>query len=257
MIYIQGTPLDKWMEEQENKDGVVIINHGTIRTVFGSTIIKKAIKSSEDKDDFRYEDADISIQINGKKYQMAGKVVERKNGVWYVDGRKKDLPNNTQTNNEGVNVPNSSLNTKTKKESSNKDTIIHGPGTTTINIGNRTIIKGGYVNIKRGNKTYTIKGKTIEKVNGQWFADGKPVDWNILGGQYEENNVVSIEINGTVQNLATTSGDVTVNGTVQVARTASGDIKCETATEVHTMSGDVHCKHIEGNVSTMSGDIYE
>ena len=85
---------------------------------------------------------------------------------------------------------------------------------------------------------------------------GMPTERPSIGGEYEDSNVISIEINGNVQNLATTSGDVTVNGTVQNVRTGSGDVKCDTATNVNTGSGDVHCKHITGMVSTGSGDIY-
>ena len=52
--------------------------------------------------------------------------------------------------------------------------------------------------------------------------------------------MVSIEINGSVQNLATTSGDVTVRGAVENLSTGSGDVTCETAGNVSTGSGDVH-----------------
>ena len=68
--------------------------------------------------------------------------------------------------------------------------------------------------------------------------------------------MVTIEINGSVQNLATTSGDVTVRGAVENLSTGSGDVTCETAGNVSTGSGDVHCKQIKGMVSTCSGDIF-
>ena len=64
-----------------------------------------------------------------------------------------------------------------KNDFTGGETIIHGAGTRTISVGKRTIIKGGSVNIKRGGKTYTIKGETIEKIDGRWYADGKAVDW--------------------------------------------------------------------------------
>ena len=143
-----------------------------------------------------------------------------------------------------------------KNDYTGGETVIHGAGTRTITTGKRTVIKGGSVNIRRGDKTYTIKGDTIEKIDGHWYADGKAVDWDTIGGEYVESNVISIEINGDVQNLATTSGDVTVNGNVQNVRTGSGDVECEDAVNVNTGSGDVHCKNITGMVSTGSGDIY-
>lgn len=47
---------------------------------------------SQDGEDIRYEDADISLRINGKEYRLKGKLVERKNGIWYTDGKIVDLP---------------------------------------------------------------------------------------------------------------------------------------------------------------------
>ena len=117
-------------------------------------------------------------------------------------------------------------------------------------------VRNGMVKITRGGKTYTIRGENIEKRDGPWYADGKAVDWDSLGGRYEEKDVVSIEINGNVQDLTTSGGDVTVNGLVTNLRTGSGDVVCDTAGNVNTGSGDVHCKHITGKVSTGSGDIY-
>ena len=223
---------------------------------------------------------------------MTGNLVERKNGIWYVDGSIVDMPEQEQAphmaeditemeekveekvddavnsflnafgitnincNQTGSKHKSSSRSFNIKNDFSGGETIIHGAGTTTIKTGKRTVIKGGSVNIRRGDRTYTIKGNTIEKVDGCWYADGKVVDWDSIGGEYTESNVISIEINGDVQNLATTSGDVTVNGNVQNIRTGSGDVECNDAVNVNTGSGDVHCKNITGMVSTGSGDIY-
>ena len=319
-INIQGKPLKEWVEEQKKKDGVMIVHQGTTRNRFGTSTYNGAIVTLMDDKDVRYEDADISLRINGKEYRLTGKLVERKDGVWFVDGQEADLPKQEQTENMAdtiqeverkvsdalndsakemlevfgianidchmvnrkgnpkgvVDIVNevvehqenvygnhvtsggrrSHSNFNIKNDFTGGETIIHGSGTRTISTGKRTIIKGGSINIKRGGKTYTIKGETIEKIDGRWYADGKAVDWDTIGGEYEDSNVISIEINGNVQNLATTSGDVTVNGTVQNVRTGSGDVKCDTATNVNTGSGDVHCKHITGMVSTGSGDIY-
>ena len=223
---------------------------------------------------------------------MTGDVVERKDGIWYVDGSIVDMPEQEQAphmaeditkmeekvndkvndvvndffevfgmanincNMSGSKQKSSSRSFNIKNDYTGGEKIIHGAGTRTITTGKRTVIKGGSVNIRRGDKTYTIKGNTIEKVDGRWYADGKAVDWDSIGGEYTESNVISIEINGDVQNLATTSGDVTVNGNVQNIRTGSGDVECEDAVNVNTGSGDVHCKKITGMVSTGSGDIY-
>ena len=278
-INIQGKPLKEWVEEQKK----MIVHQGTTRNRFGTSTYNGAIVTLMDDKDVRYEDADISLRINGKEYRLTGKLVERKDGVWYVDGQEADLPKQEQTENMAdtiqeverkvsdalndsakemlevfgiANIDCNMVNRKgnpkgvvdivnevvehqenvygnrttsgdrkshssfnIKNDFTGGETIIHGAGTRTISTGKRTIIKGGSVNIKRGGKTYTIKGETIEKIDGHWYADGKAVDWDTIGGEYEDSNVISIEINGNVQNLATTSGDVTVNGT-----TGSGDI---------------------------------
>lgn len=113
------------------------------------------------------------------------------------------------------------------------------------------------VTINRNGKKYTLKGDRIEKRNGQWYVDGKAVDWNELGGKYEEQQVVSIEITGEVQNLCATMADVVVHGDVQNVKTGSGDVQCENAVNVNTGSGDVHCGDVLGMVSTGSGNVYK
>ena len=291
-INIQGKPLKEWVEEQKKKDGVMIVHRGTQRTQFGTSTFEGAIVTLMDDKDVRYENADISLRINGKEYRMTGNLVERKGGIWYVDGSIVDLPEqekpahmaeditemeekasdkvnevvndffetfgitNINCNQTGSKHKSSSRSFNIKNDFTGGETIIHGAGTTTIKTGRRTVIKGGSVSIRRGDKKYTIKGDTIEKIDGRWYADGKAVDWDSIGGEYAESSVVSIEINGDVQNLATSSGDVTVNGNVQNIRTGSGDVECNDAVNVNTGSGDVHCKNITGMVSTGSGDIY-
>lgn len=206
---------------------------------------------------------------------MTGTKVERKGGKWFVDGKPFKLPKQKEQHDKSDAVRETVV-TGDKNVFGNGCRHIDVVGLANIgcemenvgitNVFNRissstssgrnVVVKGGSVNIRRGGKKYTITGDNIEKRNGQWYADGKPVDWNDLGGKYNESNVVHIEINGTVQKLNTTSGDVTVNGTVTNIHTGSGDVCCESATSVNTGSGDVHCKHITGMVSTGSGDIY-
>ena len=108
--------------------------------------------------------------------------------------------------------------------------------------------------INRGGKKYTLKGDRIEKKNGQWFVDGKAVDWEEIGGKYEEE-FVSVEIHGNVQSLRTLSGDVKVIGDVQNLSTTSGDVECQSAYNINTTSGDVTCGPVGGSVNTISGDI--
>ena len=261
-IIIQGKPLNEWIEEQKEKDGVMIVHRGTKRTKFGTSTYRGAVVTLTDDMDVRYENADISLRVNGKEYRMTGNLIERKGGIWYVDGRIVDMPEQEHAphmadyNQSGSKHKSSSHGFNIKNDYTGGEIIDNGAGSTTTITGRRTIIKGGSVNIRRGDRTYTIKGNTIEKIDGRWYADGKAVDWDSIGGEYTESNVISIEINGNVQNLATTSGDVTVNGNIQNLSTASGDVKCNDAVNVSTSSGDVHCKNITGMVTTISGDIY-
>ena len=224
--------IKEWVEEQKKKDGVMIVHRGTQRTKFGTSTYQGAIVTIMDGKDVRYENADISLRLNGKEYRMTGDVVERKDGIWYVDGSIVDMPEQEQAPHMAEDIKemeekveekvddavNSFLNafgitnincnqTGSKHKSSSRsfnikndytggETIIHGAGTRTITTGKRTVIKGGSVNIRRGDRTYTIKGETIEKIDGRWYADGKAVDWDSIGGEYTESNVISIEING-------------------------------------------------------------
>lgn len=287
---INGKPLDEWIREQKSKDGVLTIHRGTVKTPFGTSMYQGAVVTTDNQEDKCYYQADISIRIDGKEYRMKGDKVERRNGKWYMDGKPFDLPRQKNAvKSEGatsctvVNGDKVTLGKGSRRIDitgmANIDCQMEGAGIindivinhdaeigevtfhgstpkTTGHSGRHVKVRSGMVKITRGGKTYTIRGENIEKRDGQWYADGKAVDWDSLGGRYEEKDVVSIEINGNVQNLATTSGDVTVRGAVANLSTGSGDVTCETAGNVSTGSGDVHCKQIKGMVSTCSGDIF-
>lgn len=122
--------------------------------------------------------------------------------------------------------------------------------------GGVTIVNGGSVAITRNGKRYVLRGEKIIKKGGVWYVDGKAVDWAQLGGKYEEEHVVNVEITGNVQSLHTTMGNVTVHGDCVSVDTGSGDVQCENAINVSTGSGDVHCGQVAGNVSTGSGNVY-
>lgn len=138
-----------------------------------------------------------------------------------------------------------------------KESVTSINGGMVINCNGETIINGGSVAITRNGKRHVLRGNTIiKKRDGQWYVDGKAVDWNDLGGKYEEEQVVSIEITGTVQNLCTTTADVVVHGDCQNVKTGSGAVQCEAAVNINTGSGDVHCGDVAGMVSTGSGNVY-
>lgn len=111
------------------------------------------------------------------------------------------------------------------------------------------------VTIRRGDQRFTLRGDRIEKRNGQWFVDGKAVDWDTIGGEYKSEQVVSIEIHGNVNSLRTQMGNIKVDGDVQNINTTSGDVECHSAYNINTTSGDVTCGSVGGDVHTVSGDI--
>lgn len=272
-INIGGKPLNEWIEEQKKKDGVLIVHQGTVYTEFGSSTYNGAIVTTDDNKDLCYHDADISIRIKGKEYRMKGQKVERIGGQWFVNGKKADVP---VMSSKDLKAANDQLQVDVTEQLNSAygivnhfgkvaKTTVHTSGSTTVKTqhnvggsygGRRVSIKSGEVRINRDGKQYTIKGKNIEQRDGQWTCDGKPVDWNDIGGEYD-SDLVRIEIYGDVQNLSTRSGNVSVHGNCASVSTASGNVYCNEAGVVHTMSGDVHANSVGGDVSTMSGDIYK
>lgn len=108
--------------------------------------------------------------------------------------------------------------------------------------GNNLSINGNKVVIDGVDFTPEAKEVTIT-VNGN-------IDW------IQADYCKEIHVNGNVENIRTTSGDVyctQVNGNVI---TTSGDVECDTVHgDVGTTSGDLSVGLISGNVSTVSGDI--
>ena len=66
----------------------------------------------------------------------------------------------------------------------------------------------------------------------------------------------TINVNGNVHELQTTSGDVQCNDVNNGIKTTSGDVECNNVTgNIQTTSGDVTANEINGSVKTVSGDI--
>lgn len=115
---------------------------------------------------------------------------------------------------------------------------------------NGNIVKGNNIRILDGNIT----------IDGQEYAKGeKSINITIEGnvGTIEAEVCDTIRVNGDVDSITTTTGDVEVTGNVKGdIDTSSGDIECgEVKGNINTMSGDVDCGDIIGDVETMSGDI--
>jgi len=99
-----------------------------------------------------------------------------------------------------------------------------------------------------GSDNVQIDGDGVYTVNGEVVDVGSE---GITGGV-----AVNIQIDGDVETLKTTSGDVIVKGDVHSITTTSGDVDALGVTgDVITSSGDVDCGDIQGNVQTNSGDV--
>ena len=86
--------------------------------------------------------------------------------------------------------------------------------------------------------------------NGETIVDGVPIK------DIEGSCVTHIIIQGDVQNVATTSGDVSVCGSVGSINCTVGDVNCGDVTgNVNTSSGDVNCGSVGGFVNTYIGNI--
>ena len=279
---INGMPLDEWIKKQKEQDGVLTIRRATQRNKWGTTVLEGSIMTLSGNQDAEFLNADMDIRIDGKLYTMKGRRVERKNGIWYVDGKRQEFPAD-----EGKATTKAHEDLQQEISDAMSAAIDGGivningkAGQSRIHSGERvvrttvrnefsggTVVKrgrnismpnGGTVVVNRGGKSYTISGKSLERRDGVWYVDGKPVSDSDTGGAYDDLDVVKIEIHGNVEQLSTVSGDVSVSGDVGNISTATGDIRCQSVRgSVSTASGDIRCGSIGGSVSTMSGDIYE
>ena len=112
-------------------------------------------------------------------------------------------------------------------------------------------------------QTYT--GSNVKIKNNIVFVDGeevksdsKQITININGNvdNFYVDHANTIHVDGNVNTLKTTSGDVTCNNVNLGVTTTSGDVECEDINgNVKTTSGDVKAKTITGLVTTVSGDI--
>ena len=93
------------------------------------------------------------------------------------------------------------------------------------------------------------QGKNISIRDGSVFVDGEVQ--SLISAQQ-----ITVSVQGAVNHVSTTSGDITVVGDVKGVETTSGDIDCNHVLgNVTTVSGNVVCNDIAGRVSTVSGNI--
>jgi len=113
-------------------------------------------------------------------------------------------------------------------------------------------------------KVHTSKGN-ISISNGKVVIDGidqtpndKVITISVEGNidSLDIDYCQTVRVNGNINQLRSTSGDVECNDVTGKVTTTSGDVECENiGGDIKTISGDVKGKTIHGNVNTMSGDI--
>ena len=93
-----------------------------------------------------------------------------------------------------------------------------------------------------GNSIVVSNNKVI--INGKDVTpDSKNIEIKVDGDidELKVDNCNNIEVNGNVNNIKSTNGDIDVNGNV------NGSIT--------TVNGDVDCHNIGGSVSSVNGDV--
>jgi len=123
--------------------------------------------------------------------------------------------------------------------------------TTSINIGDNlecSGIKGGIIingeSFQGG--SITVKGDKV-------YIDGKEAE-----GSYTSSKKIEITIQGDVEgNVRATSSDIKIEGNVgKKVETVSGDIECnDIHGDIDTVSGDIRCNNVEGDIDTVSGNV--
>lgn len=101
------------------------------------------------------------------------------------------------------------------------------------------------------NNRVIVNGKEINE-------DSKVINITVEGNvdSVEVDYCAKIVVNGFVNKLSTTSGDVECGNVNQTVKTVSGDVECgNVGGDVSSTSGDIKAQNINGSVKTLSGDI--
>jgi hypothetical protein len=135
----------------------------------------------------------------------------------------------------------STVKTRVRLVDVSDDSIVTINGQTYI--GNSVTINNGKVTVNGNDVTPDSKTITIS-ING-----------NI--NDLKVDRCVSIDVEGDVGNLKTTSGNVNVTGNVTDSiKLTSGDIKCnDVGGSIKTTSGKIDCHTIHGNAKSVHGKV--
>ena len=107
--------------------------------------------------------------------------------------------------------------------------------------------------IKSNGKVTTIKGGSIQIVNGKILTDGKEVE-----EINTDEKVINITIEGNVERLEVDyCNELTVNGTAKRVHTQCGNvtIKGDVSGDVHANCGSITCGKVEGDCHANLGRI--
>jgi hypothetical protein len=109
------------------------------------------------------------------------------------------------------------------------------------------------INMSSNNSVVLIGGKKYEgkniQINGdQVIIDGKTQEDSLVGN-------INVVVHGNIESLEHNSGNITAEN-IETLNTISGDVECGNVSgNIKTVSGDVECGNVSGNVKTVSGDI--
>ena len=107
--------------------------------------------------------------------------------------------------------------------------------------------------IKSNGKVTTIKGGSIQIVNGKILTDGKAVE-----EINTDEKVINITIEGNVERLEVDyCNEITVNGDAKRVRANCGNvnIKGNVSGDVHANCGSITCGNVEGDCHANMGSI--
>ena len=89
---INGMDFDDYLESMKNQEGVDHLEHVTGWSEFGSG--RNCYRDSSIHGilgDFKLRDGSMILNRNGKKTILIGRLIERKDGIWYCDGTQVEL----------------------------------------------------------------------------------------------------------------------------------------------------------------------
>lgn len=100
-------------------------------------------------------------------------------------------------------------------------------------------------------KRIIVSGTNIVISNGKVIVNGKEIELD------KDEKHFTLEIHTSVGELTVDNAErITVEGSVNHLKTTNGDVHChDVQGNVSTVNGDVTANNIKGDVSTVNGDI--